>query len=65
MALRVSGVLLSMVILSHVWKLRDPVIGFISCLSQISGHVMYMIATNAVTMFLGVLIINSPKMERG
>ncbi|OXA64278.1 Proton-coupled folate transporter [Folsomia candida] len=52
MALRVSGVLLSMVILSHVWKLRDPVIGFISCLSQISGHVMYMIATNAVTMFL-------------
>lgn len=47
------GVALSMGILSKWMQLRDPIVGFISGMSQMGGCLIYVLATNAAMMYLG------------
>jgi len=49
------GVILSMGILSYYFKLSDPVVGFVSGISQFSSCFLYAFATTSLMMYLGKL----------
>lgn len=52
--LSAAGVFLSMYILSKTLKLSDPLVGFVSGLSQIGGSTLYAFATSAAMMYCGM-----------
>ncbi|XP_021967778.2 uncharacterized protein LOC118433628 isoform X2 [Folsomia candida] len=49
--LSAGGVFLSMFVLSKTLKLSDPLVGFVSGISQISGSTMYAFTTTRIMMF--------------
>lgn len=51
--LSAAGVFLSMYILSKTLKLSDPLVGFVSGISQIGGSTLYAFSTSAAMMYCG------------